>query len=215
MGRVQQFCGLTLATICMVLISGCALFNGSGPGDGGNGGAKGGGSGDITAVNHIIFMAQENRSFDTYFGKLNDYRASQGLPQEVDGMPANASNPADDGSMIHAFHFNTTCIENTSAAWATSHINFNRFNSESDTPTMDGFVVEAAAAAKFQGSNDTTGIRAMGFYNADDLISHYFLATQFAVSDRWFAPAPIETELNRMYLVAATSVGHAHAPQSP
>ena len=126
MGRVQQFCGLTLATIFMVLISGCALFNGSGPGDGGNGGGKGGGSGDITAVNHIIFMAQENRSFDTYFGKLNDYRASQGLPQEVDGMPADASNPADDGSMIHAFHFNTTCIENTSAAWATSHINFHR-----------------------------------------------------------------------------------------
>ena len=217
MGRVQRFCGLAVTTVFALLISGCALFNGSGPGSGGGGGGggNGGGSGDITAVNHIIFMAQENRSFDTYFGKLNDYRASQGLPQEVDGMPADASNPADDGSMIHAFHFNTTCIENTSAAWATSHINFNRFHQESDTPTMDGFVVEAAAAAKFQGSNDTTGVRAMGFYNSDDLISHYFLATQFAVSDRWFAPAPIETEPNRMYLVAATSVGHAHAPQNP
>src|SRR5437660_2483909 len=80
---------------------------------------------------------------------------------------------------------------------------------------MDGFVVEAAAAAKFEGGNDVIGKRAMGFYTADDLISHYFLATQFAVSDRWFAPAPIETEPNRMYLVAATSVGHAHAPQNP
>src|SRR5215467_7745150 len=27
-------------------------------------------------VNHIIFMMQENRSFDAYFGKINDYRAT-------------------------------------------------------------------------------------------------------------------------------------------
>src|SRR2546427_10519217 len=135
MGRVQRFCDLAVTTVFALLISGCALFKGSGPGSGGGGGGgNGGGSGDITAVNHIIFMAQENRSFDTYFGKLNDYRASQGLPQEVDGMPADASNPADDGSMIHAFHFNTTCIENTSAAWATSHINFNRFHQDSASP---------------------------------------------------------------------------------
>src|SRR5215471_4242891 len=30
------------------------------------------------SVNHIIFLLQENHSFDSYFGKLNDYRASQG-----------------------------------------------------------------------------------------------------------------------------------------
>src|SRR5438132_1276332 len=51
-----------------------------------------------TGVNHIVFMLQENRSFDTYFGKLNQYRASQGLAQDVDGMPANASNPSVDGA---------------------------------------------------------------------------------------------------------------------
>jgi phospholipase C len=166
----------------------------------------------LTSINHIIFIAQENRSFDTYFGHLNDYRAKQGLPADVDGMPAAAANPADDGSMVTPFHLLTMCIENTSAAWATSHINFNRFSLSSNTPTLDGFVVEGAAATKSSGGNDTKGVRVMGFYNDIDLISHYFLATQFGTSDRWFAPAPIETEPNRMYLVAATSVGHAHAP---
>jgi len=29
-----------------------------------------GGSGSLAAVNHIVFMLQENRSFDNYFGKL-------------------------------------------------------------------------------------------------------------------------------------------------
>jgi phospholipase C len=159
-------------------------------------------------------MAQENRSFDHYFGQLNGYRAANGLPQDVDGTPAAAANPADDGSMVPAFHLKTMCIENTSAAWATSHINFNRFSLSSDTPTLDGFVVEGAAASMGGGGIDTKGVRVMGFYTEQDLISHYFLATQFATSDRWFAPAPVETEPNRMYLVAATSVGHAHAPQS-
>jgi len=159
-------------------------------------------------------MAQENRSFDTYFGNLNDYRAANGLPANEDGIPANASNPADDGSMITPFHLKTMCFDNTSAAWATSHIEFNRFDQASNTPTLDGFVVEAAAAAKGIGGTDTIGKRAMGFYTDQDLISHYFLATQFATSDRWFAPAPVETEPNRMYLVASTSVGHAHKPTS-
>jgi phospholipase C len=170
----------------------------------------------VTAINHIIFMAQENRSFDTYFGHLDDYRATQfGLPPAVDGMPALASNPADNGSNITPFHFKTMCIENTSAAWATSHINFNRFDQASNTPTLDGFVVEAAAASIGSGGNDTIGKRAMGFYTDQDLIAHYFLAAQFATSDRWFAPAPVETEPNRMYLVASTSAGHAHKPTSP
>ncbi|MBV9434630.1 MAG: hypothetical protein JOZ44_01180 [Acidobacteria bacterium] len=175
-------------------------------------GPNNGPTGDISAINHIIFMSQENRSFDMYFGHLNDYRASIGLPTDVDGLPANASNPAFDGTIIHSFHLQTMCVENTSADWATSHIDFNRFNETSDTPTMDGFVVQGGAAAIGQGSKDTTGVRMMGYYTAADLPYYYFMASQFATSDRWFAPAPTETEANRLYLVAATSVGHVHRP---
>jgi phospholipase C len=170
------------------------------------------------SVNHIIFMAQENRSFDTYLGHLNDYRTSQGLPADVDGMPADASNPNDPAGPhanqgpVSAFHLKTMCIENTSADWATSHINFNYWNPASNTPVMDGFVAGAAAAAYFEGLHDTLGLRAMGYYTAEDLPYHYWLASQFATSDRWFAAAPVETEPNRMYFVAATSAGHAHKP---
>src|SRR5437660_6029420 len=207
--RVQRITALLVATACMIFIVGCSLGTWDKNTNNNNNNSQG-----LSAINHIIFMAQENRSFDAYFGHLNDYRATLGLPPAIDGMPANAANPADDGSLVTPFHLQTMCIENTSAAWATSHINFNRLSDSSNTPTLDGFVVEAAAAAKFEGANDTKGIRAMGFYTHQDLISHYFLATQFGTSDRWFAPAPVETEPNRMYLVAATSVGHAHKPTS-
>ena len=69
------------------------------------GGASSSNSGPVTqpspsvpglsqSVNHIIFMAQENRGFDHYFGKLADYWAANGFPpQSFDGLPANASNP--------------------------------------------------------------------------------------------------------------------------
>ncbi|HWC15939.1 MAG TPA: alkaline phosphatase family protein, partial [Terriglobales bacterium] len=228
--RIAKFAALALITCCL---SGCLALSGSNnsaSAGGGNGGASGGTgtpgfpplpstpgphngpTGDVSQINHIIFMSQENRSFDTYFGHLNDYRASLGLPTDVDGMPANASNPAFDGTIIQAFHLQTMCVENTSADWATSHINFNRFNETSDTPTMDGFVVQAGAAAMGQKSQDTVGKRAMGYYTAADLPYYYFMASQFATSDRWFAPAPTETEANRLYLVAATSVGHVHRP---
>ena len=203
--------------------------SGGGSSSGGttSGGTTGNGAG-ITAVNHIIFMAQENRSFDHYFGKMNDYRRSQGLGADVDGLPDDCSATNSDWTVpcsamnkspdangnpttpIFAFHLQTMCIENTSADWIVSHWGFNAESPSSDTPLMDGFVIGAASAARSTGSNDTAGIRAMGFYTSADLPYHYWLATQFAMSDRWFAPAPAKTEPNRYYLMGATSGGHAY-----
>ena len=230
--HIRSFIHFAFLAFVTCLLSGCLALRGSNSGTGGGGttgGTPGGGTGgstpvgstpgpnngptgDVSAINHIVFMSQENRSFDMYFGHMNDYRASLGLSTDIDGLPANASNPAFDGTIIKAFHLQTMCVENTSADWATSHINFNRFNETSDTPTMDGFVVQAAAAALGQGSKDTVGVRAMGYYTATDIPYYYYMASQFATSDRWFAPAPTETEANRLYLVAATSVGHVHRP---
>ena len=230
LAQMRAFFNFILLAVLTCFLSGCLALRGSGNGTpapapgtpgGGVGGAtpvgstpgpNNGPTGNVSAINHIVFMSQENRSFDTYLGHINEYRASLGLPTDVDGMPANASNPAFDGTIVKAFHMQSMCVENTSADWATSHINFNRFNETSDTPTMDGFVVQAGAAAMGQGSKDTVGVRAMGYYTAADLPYYYFMASQFATSDRWFAPAPTETEANRLYLVAATSVGHVHRP---
>jgi phospholipase C len=188
---------------------------------------------DISAINHIIFLAQENRSFDTYFGKLNEYRAKFGLPPEVNGLPADCSSTNSDwtktcGAMnkapdasgrpttpIYAFHLKTMCIENTSADWIVSHWAFNAEAPSSDTALMDGFVIGAASATPgTAGTNptipDKQGIRGMGFYTAADVEYHYWLATQFGVADNWFSPAPARTDPNRYYLVGATSGGYAY-----
>ncbi len=177
----------------------------------------------INSINHIVFMAQENRSLDTYFGQLPAYWQANGYPQAsqqpaFDGMPANASNPSFDGtSTITAYHVATECFENLSPSWNESHVDWNRTQPTSATPTMDGYVFNAATYAITPPPDetpffDTAGVRAMGYYDDSDLNYYYFMASNFATSDRWFSPAMDRTQVNRMYLLAATSQGYAYPP---
>jgi phospholipase C len=165
-------------------------------------------------ANHIIFMMQENRSFDSYFGKLNDFRSSQALGRDADALDTMFAAPADDGSTVSTFHMVSSCIFNTTAAWLESHGDMNRFSPSDGNPLLlDGFVHTAGAQAKNEGTADTKGVRSMGFYDGNDLNSPYSFATQFSTSDRWYAPAPMQTEAVRLYAMAATSQGFVHPPQ--
>ena len=103
--------------------------------------------GSLQSVNHIIFMMQENRSFDAYFGKINDYRASLGLGRDADDLetdftnPVDKVNPSDPPEFIRTFHLATSCIFNTSAAWLESHGNANRFSCFGGV-ACEGFLAE-------------------------------------------------------------------------
>jgi phospholipase C len=170
------------------------------------------------SVNHIIILAQENRSFDHYFGHLMQYWQKNGYPQAtngttLDGMPDTASNvgdpPAGGGPAptITAFALNTMCVENPSPSWNESHVDFNKNDSLSTVFLGDGF----ARTAGFEGQiNDVIGARVMGYYTGDNLNYYYFMASNFATSDRWFSPAMSRTQINRQYMLAATSQGHAY-----
>jgi phospholipase C len=59
---------------------------------------------------------------------------------------------------------------------------------------------------------DEMGVRTMGFYDGNDLNYYYFMAQNFATSDRWFSPLPSFSPPNRSYLYAATTRGHVHDP---
>ena len=168
-------------------------------------------TGSLQSLNHIIFMLQENRSFDHYFGQLPTYLKNNGYPQALDAEPANASNPGADGkSTISAFHLLTQCVQNLSPFWNESHRDYNLNSPLSATPAMNGFVVEAAKNAVASGYADRQGRRAIGYYDWTDLPYYYFMAANFATSDRWFSPVMSRTQPNRMYLMAATTAGHVH-----
>jgi len=93
-------------------------------------------AGSLNSINHIVLFMQENRSFDTYFGQLNAFRAKQtpALPQEVDTWssgadktPTNVSTPSYDpntglpGPPIKAFHMQSACSENLTPSWNETH----------------------------------------------------------------------------------------------
>jgi len=75
---------------------------------------------DITALNHIIFMFQENRSFDHYFGHLNTYRHNKGWGgmSDVNTLDStallatgfSADNPADDSTPLSWTTANATTV---------------------------------------------------------------------------------------------------------
>src|SRR5215469_16363682 len=165
-------------------------------------------TGDISVVNHIVFMLQENESFDRYFGQLNAYRQSQGLGADVDVTPPNASSLSYDGSTSFTpFHMLSMCVESLSPFWNESHRDWNRKDPTSGTPLMDGFAFSAHAALY-----DTNGKRVMGYYDQQDFPYYYFMATQFAMSDRWFSPVMTNTPANRMYALGGTSQGVIRKP---
>ena len=176
------------------------------------------GKADISLINHVIILLQENRSFDHYFGHLGDYWSANGYSAEpFDGEPADASNPGTDGSTVSAYHLSTTCVENPSPSWNESHGDWNHEDPTSSTPKLDGFIRTAATQRSPSTGlpyNDNKGIRVMGYYTDRELPYYYFMASNFGTSDRWFSPVMTRTQPNRMYLYAATSHGHVY-PLTP
>lgn len=175
---------------------------------------------NINTINHIIVITQENRSFDQYFGHLPDYWQAHGYPQATDGTtldvaPSNASNVDDNGATVNWFNLQSACNENPSPSWNESHVDRNANNptdsnnGPGDTP-MDGLVQTAAGDAQGNGFYDVLGHRAMGYFVGDQLNYYYFMASNFATSDRWFSPVMSRTQVNRMYLYGASSEGHAY-----
>jgi phospholipase C len=159
---------------------------------------------------HIIFLVQENRSFDNYFGLLGQYRANEipgTSPTDIDGAgnlnpPPALPNAASPSQAIQPYHFRTVCEDNLTAGWFPSH--------DDVKSGMKDFLINAANDSA--STNDPDGDRPMGYFDQLDLPYYYELATQFATSDRMFSPVLGPTEINRMYLLAATSFGYYDVP---
>src|SRR5712672_3194442 len=139
--------------------------------------------GDITQLNHIIILAQENRGFEHYFGSLRQYWAANGFPdQSFDGLPQfnpasgaaplqgpTPTNPGCDPAFpapgndctinanspaVESFKMTSMCEENPSPSWNESHVDWNLKSPLSATATLDGFVWTAAHDGRANGFFD-------------------------------------------------------------
>src|SRR6266705_4070236 len=157
----------------------------------------------ISNLNHIVFMLQENRSFDNYFGRMGQYRRDRGFNDQFDELPLNVA-PLDKSKIpVSPYHFQTVCHDDLSPSWDASHYSYHG-------GLNDRFMLTALTA-----TYDPDGTRAMGYYDWTDLPYYYELAFQFGTSDRFFSSVLNSTPANRYFLFAATSFGHIRYEQAP
>ncbi len=183
-------------------------------------------SGGLGSIKHIIFMIQENRSFDNYFGKLGAYRAAEvsgALPSDVndlDSLPSGftlktRTDAPDPSYPVPPFHQRTLQTENLSPSWNESHYDahLKGLNYMTVTPSstflMDYFLQTTHSVSP--DLYDPNGTRPLGYYDSTDLPYYYELATQFGTSDTYHSSLLSQTNPNRMYLFAATSIGRCNA----
>lgn len=192
-------------------------------------------TGTLQEIDHAIFMLQENHSFDNYFGMLNPYRKANGWSvgddgntYTVDGIDdklTTISNQDIEGTSLPPFKLQSTCVDEMSSFWDPSLGDVNHSDFSPTRPIlMDGFVFYTEAftqgcladLAKCSGSfTDLTGQRAMGYYDQGYLNYYYFMASQFAVSDRWFSPVATYSVGNRIATFSGgTTQGLVKAPST-
>ena len=176
--------------------------------------------GSVQSIDHVIFMLQENHTFDNYLGMLNPYRKANGWnigddgkDYEVDGIDdklSKISNQDDGGDTYSLFKFTSTCIDDETSDWLASYGQVNTYDFLTTRPIlMDGFVHNAEGYAKSCSApgaggscsgtfTDLTGKRSMGYYDQGFLNYYYYMASQFALSDRWFSPVSSKSIANRI-----------------
>lgn len=174
-------------------------------------------AGSIDAIDHVIFMLQENHSFDNYFGMLNPYRKANGWnigddgkDYEVDGIDDKLTTISEqnrEGTAFSPFKFTTTCIDDESSDWLASYGDVNTYNFLATRPILmngfvhaaEGFATSCASSGTCSGKfTDLVGKRAMGYYDQGFLNYYYYMASQFALSDRWFSPVATKSIGNRI-----------------
>jgi phospholipase C len=159
--------------------------------------------GSIADVEHIVFLIQENRSFDSYFGTYRGvlgYGDQKALSQP-DGRPIfqqpGYDVPGYDGHLF-PFRMDTVtstgeCTNDITHSWGPQHDAWNN-------GAMDGFVRAHMA------DDPTNGAMTMGYYTRDDLPFYHGLADAFTICDRYHCSVIGPTDPNRLYSVTGTLV---------
>jgi phospholipase C len=153
----------------------------------------------LEQIEHVIFLMQENRSFDHYFGALQGVRGFDD-PHAVT-LPTGRSvfhqpDPQNPDGYLLPFHNDTKTTSaaiayGTSHSWESQHLSWNNGR-------MDNWVPTHRAA------DGPHGPFTMGYYTRDDLPFHYALADAFTICDNYFCSVFGPTHPNRVMAISGT-----------
>lgn len=168
---------------------------------------------DSSKIQHLIFIVQENHSFDNYFGTypgangfanisilinpqdatsghISPYHLSATVPVSIvgDELPPDVSDPeelaANTNNDTSPFHLISQSIgQDLSHAWIVAHKAY-------DNGKMDGFV-------QAEGSNLT-----MGYYDRTDIPYYWDYADQYVLDDNFFSSEMGPSFPNHLYIAS-------------
>ncbi len=142
------------------------------------------GTDQVPEIEHVVVLMMENHSFDNILGLIG---RGDGFTLGSNGQPT-AKNPDGQGNYIHAFHMPTECqTDGVGNDWKVTHEAY-------DGGTCQGFVTSTSAEA-------------MGYFTKEDLPFSCGMASTFPIADRYFCSTMAQTDPNRRYLIAGTSLG--------
>ncbi len=158
--------------------------------------------GDLGAVEHVVFLMQENRSFDHYFGS---YRGVRGFNDRSAGALTafHQSWPqgADGASVLLPFNLPSAtaqlCSGNNAIpvhGWDDQHGSWNNGNDN------DAFV---AIHAQEQNDGPEQAPLVMGYFTRQQLGYYYALADAFTICDHYYCSVLGPTMPNRLYFMSA------------
>src|ERR1700691_5254659 len=158
-------------------------------------------TGDLGAVEHVVFLMHENRSFDHYYGT---YRGVRGFDDRtaIHGVFAQAwpkSGGAGHDTTLLPFHLDTSthdaeCTYDLSHAWNAQRMCWNN-------GAMDRFV-SVHTSPQFEGPEN--GVLTMGYYKRADLPFWYSLADAFTICDTSHCSVMGPTHPNRLHAWSGT-----------
>ncbi|SDZ47930.1 MULTISPECIES: phosphocholine-specific phospholipase C [Rhodonellum] len=145
-------------------------------------------------ADHVVFLMQENRSFDHALGALQGVRGFND-PRAIklkDGLPVWLQKDKQ-GNTFKPFHLD---IQNTKATW----LGDIPHSWENQVDARNGGQYDGWIEAKRPGNKDIKHVPlTMGYYDRSDIPFYYAMADAFTVCDQHFCSALTGTTTNRMF----------------
>ncbi|MEO8293513.1 MAG: alkaline phosphatase family protein [Actinomycetota bacterium] len=156
-------------------------------------------------IQHVIFIVQENRSFDHYFGT---FPGADGIPTDAKGRFTVCAEDPVTGICAPPYHDSTLVNEGGPHAKANSDVDVNGGK-------MDGFIraamdgpfpcAETRAPADCDGHGDLGPQNqpdVMGYHDAREIPNYWAYAENFSLQDHMFAPTDSWTLPSHLFLVS-------------
>ncbi|MGI8990543.1 MAG: alkaline phosphatase family protein [Bryobacteraceae bacterium] len=157
----------------------------------------------LEKIQHFVFIMQENRSFDHYFGTYPN----------VDGLPPNICESAPElTGCVQTFHDANDVNRGGPHGWNNAHADIN-------SGVMDGFLGQS-----FQGKSNVGGEACkppnpqctpgkdprdvMGWHDWNELPNYWAYANQYVLQDRMFESVASYSLPAHLYMLAAQSGGY-------